>query len=138
MDPAPGGINVRPVINSIRLISLATSGNVWFNANALHHRTAQPLPVAGRAFAALLATLYLFLSLVAVDHALHACWHEGAGQTDHQCVLTLLGNSQVDLASPATEPVLSGEPFLARHTPAEIHLIPACHRLPPGRGPPTA
>jgi hypothetical protein len=110
MVPARGGINVGPVINSIRLISLATPGKPWFTANALHHRTAQPLPlpVAGRAIAALLATLYLFLSLVAVDQALHACWHEDGGQPDHQCVLTLLGNSQVALESPATEPVLHG------------------------------
>jgi hypothetical protein len=104
----------------------------------LHHRAAQPLPVVGRALAALLAALYLFLSLVAVNHALHACWHEDAGQPDHQCVLTLLGNGQVALESTATEPILSGAPFIVRLTFAELHLTPACHRLPPGRGPPTA
>jgi hypothetical protein len=138
MVVAEDGAKVRPVINSPELISLARSGNSWFNANALHHRTAQPFPVAGRAFAALLAALYLFLSLVAIDHALHACWHEDAGQPDHQCVLTLLGNSQVAFVSPTTEPVRSGERSIALCPPIEIHLTSACHRLPPGRGPPTA
>jgi hypothetical protein len=94
------------------------------------------LTPAGRFLAALLAGFYLWLSLVAVDHDLHHYWHAEAGQSDHHCVLTLLGQSQVDLDPPVPEAVVSCDVAFApaRFTVVVPPSIP--HALPPGRGPP--
>ena len=117
-------------------IPLAQPPVPCFIANALHLSDSPMRSFPWRFFAALLAGLYLCLSLAAADHALHRSLHADAGQPGHQCVLTLLGQGQVDVEPPAVASVRRVEMFASTLPSTEPLPAPLCRRLPPSRGPP--
>jgi len=91
-----------------------------------------------RRFAALAClALFLTLQLFADSSALHRAIHHDAASPDHQCVITLLAQGQVN----AVDPV----PMLVAFVAATFFLLPLIssavlssfeYRFAPSRGPP--
>jgi hypothetical protein len=119
-------------------MSLAPRLVSCFAANALHLNRAQLRSMSWRGAAALGALFYFFLSLVSVDHALHECLHENAGQPDHQCVLTWLNQGQIEAGLVSVAPVIQTTRFITFSPSRVILPNPVTQGLPPCRGPPTA
>jgi hypothetical protein len=120
-----------------RAVALARRPVSCLAANALHFSHAQWRSLSRRGFAVVGALFYFFLSLVSVDHALHECLHENAGQPDHECVLTLLSQGQIEAGQVTVEPAVQTTRFIAFSLSHEILPTPVMRGLPPSRGPPT-
>ena len=82
--------------------------------------------------------LVLLLDAMAACPALHELIHQDAGQTDHQCVVTLFAHGQVDSASVDIAPAA---PVIASTTTPQVEfsiLVPTIGNLPAGRAPPVS
>jgi len=82
-------------------------------------------------------TLVLLLSVLAVSPRLHAWLHGNAGETDHECVITLFQHGVVA----ATAEVALGLVAMVvlawiATAPSTLHLAPPRYWLPPGHAPP--
>jgi hypothetical protein len=91
-----------------------------------------------RARAGLLLGLFLFVLAMAQFRALHHMLHADAGQSQHQCAVTLLTSGHVDVAGSeiplAFLPVLAVAPAMLS---AQI-FVAVDYSLLPGRAPPVA
>jgi hypothetical protein len=85
---------------------------------------------------ALLAGLVLLLNAMAELPALHEFFHADAGQSGHQCAVTLFAHGQIDAADAAVAVVVPSiaTEFLSQ-SPVSVFSI-AAETLPPGRAPP--
>ena len=104
-------------------------------APALHLRV--PRPCLHRLLAAGGVALVLLLSVLAASPGLHAWLHGNAGETDHECVITLF---QHGVVATTAEVVLV---FVAlvllawiAAAPSALCLAPPRYWLPPGHAPP--
>jgi hypothetical protein len=93
----------------------------------------------GRAIiASLLTGLVLLLNAMAASPSLHEWVHADAGDSGHQCAVTMFAHGQVDSASvdvAAVEP----QTFVAVPSSVEISVFsPAIENLPAGRAPPVS
>ena len=102
---------------------------------ALHLRVSRPS--LHRLLAAGGVALVLLLSVLAVSPGLHAWLHGNAGETDHECVITLFQHGVVSAAAEVAL-VLVTLVLLAwiATAPAALHLAPPRYWLPRGRAPP--
>ena len=81
--------------------------------------------------------LVLLLSVLAVSPGLHAWLHGNAGETDHECVITLFQHGVV-AATAGVALVFVALVLLAwvAAAPAALHLVPPRYWLPRGHAPP--
>jgi hypothetical protein len=88
--------------------------------------------------ASLLSGLVLLLNAMAASPALHEWFHSDAGESGHQCAVTLFAQGQVDSA--AVEVAMVAPQTLVAANPAfEISVFgPAIENLPAGRAPPVS
>ena len=84
----------------------------------------------------LLVAFVLLLNAMAESPALHEFFHADAGQSGHQCAVTLFAHGQVDAADAAVAVVVPSiiTEFLSQ-SPVSVFSI-AAETLPPGRAPP--
>jgi hypothetical protein len=80
----------------------------------------------------------LLLNLLAASPALHARVHTDAGNSDHQCAITLFAHGQVD--SPVTDTLATVPAGVVEIRPQFSVLTPDVRvaLLPPGRAPPVS
>ncbi|MGD0539871.1 MAG: hypothetical protein ABSC03_19755 [Verrucomicrobiota bacterium] len=104
-------------------------------ATNLHLRASPPF--LHRLLAAGGVALVLLLSVLAASPGLHAWLHSNAGETDHECVITLYQHGVVAAAAEVVLVVVA-RVLLARvpQAPAELRLSPPRYWLYPGRAPP--
>jgi hypothetical protein len=94
-------------------------------------------PCLHRLLAASGAALVLLLSVLAASPELHAWLHGNAGETDHECVITLFQHGMVAAAAEiALVFVALILPARVAAAPAALHLAPPRYWLPPGHAPP--
>ena len=79
----------------------------------------------------------LLLSVLAVSPGLHAWLHSNAGETDHECVITLFQHGVVAAAAEVALVVVALV-LLARvaAAPAALYIALPRYWLPPGHAPP--
>ncbi|HEX4350420.1 MAG TPA: hypothetical protein VH251_08525 [Verrucomicrobiae bacterium] len=88
--------------------------------------------------ASLLAGLVLLLNAMAASPSLHEWFHADAGESGHQCAVTLFAHGQVD-SSTVDVIVASPQTFVASNPTVEISVFsPAIENLPAGRAPPVS
>ena len=104
-------------------------------ASVLNLRVSRPC--LHRLLAAGGVALVLLLSVLAASPGLHAWLHGNAGETDHECVITLFQHGVV-VAAADVALVVVALVLLARvaTAPAALHLAPPRYWLPPGHAPP--
>ena len=104
-------------------------------ATDLHLRASPPF--LHRLLAAGGVALVLLLSVLAASPKLHAWLHSNAGETDHECIITLYQHGVVT-AVVGTALAVVTLVLLARvpQAPAELRLSPPRYWLYPGRAPP--
>ena len=104
-------------------------------APALHLRVSHPC--LHRLLAAGGVALVLLLSVLAASPGLHAWLHGNAGETDHECVITLFQHGVVAAAAEVALVVVALV-LLAwvAAAPAALYLAPPRYWLPPGHAPP--
>lgn len=86
----------------------------------------------------LLVCLVLLLDAMAVSPALHELIHADAGQTDHQCAVTMFAQGQVDSAA-VDVAAAAPQIFEAAAPQMEFSVFrPAIGNLPAGRAPPVS
>ena len=100
-------------------------------------RLASKIKLPGKAcIAALLVALVLLLDAMVACPALHEFFHKDAGESEHQCAVTLFAHGQVDSAS-ADVPLIVPQVFVFAAPQVEISVFaPAIENLPAGRAPP--
>jgi hypothetical protein len=80
--------------------------------------------------------LFLALQALAASPYLHHALHHDSHQADHQCVVKLLSDGQVNV-EPGVESVRPAEVSFVAPLAPDLLSIPAPeHQLPPGRAPP--
>ena len=86
----------------------------------------------------MLTGLVLLLNAMAASPSLHEWFHSDAGESGHQCAVTLFAHGQVDSA--AVDVFVAAPPILVADLPAlEISTFsPAIEHLPAGRAPPVS
>jgi hypothetical protein len=85
-----------------------------------------------------LTALVLLLNAMAVSPALHAMVHADAGDTQHQCAVTLFAHGQVDAAS-VDVPIASLTALPERSLRFEFSVFaPVVDQLLSGRAPPVS
>jgi hypothetical protein len=83
-----------------------------------------------------LAGLVLLLNAMAASPSLHEWFHADAGETGHQCAVTLFAHGQVDSVA-IDVAVHAPQAFVAAIPADEISVFsPAIENLPAGRAPP--
>jgi hypothetical protein len=89
--------------------------------------------------ASLCVLLVLFLSVVAVDSALHGSVHEDASSASHQCLITSFAKAQVHQVA-IGEAIQAWVLFAFYLLPAteQLPLLAPAHQLPPSCGPPSS
>jgi hypothetical protein len=104
-------------------------------ATDIHLRAS--LPFLHRLLAAGGVALVLLLSVLAASPGLHAWLHSNAGETDHECVITLFQHGVV-AATAEVALVFMALVLLAwvAATPAALCLALPRYWLPPGHAPP--
>lgn len=86
--------------------------------------------------ASVLVGIVLLLNAMAACPSLHELFHHDAGQSQHQCAVTLFGHGQVESA-PVDVPVVASLPLIQTVPSLEYKIFsPAIDSLPAGRGPP--
>jgi hypothetical protein len=81
--------------------------------------------------------LFLSLQALAGSPLLHHALHHDSHQPDHQCVVKLLSDGQLDL-EPVLFCVIPKEELLSAPSAPESHFPRSSrHLFPPGRGPPS-
>jgi len=82
--------------------------------------------------------IVLLLNAMAASPSLHEWFHADAGESGHQCAVTLFAHGQVD-SSTADVSVAAPQTFAAANPPVEISIFsPAIENLPAGRAPPVS
>ena len=82
--------------------------------------------------------LVLLLNLLAASPSLHERFHADAGNSEHQCAVTLFAHGQVDSAT-IDVPVSPSLTFVAVVPSVELSVFrPAIENLPAGRAPPVS
>jgi len=90
------------------------------------------------AIASLLTGLVLLLNAMAASPALHEWFHADAGESGHQCAVTLFAHGQVD-SSTVDVIITSPQTFVASNPSVEISVFsPVIENLPAGRAPPVS
>ena len=89
-------------------------------------------------FGILSILIVLLLNLLAASPSLHERLHPDAGQSDHQCAVTMFAHGQVDsstvdVAMPVPTATIEFSPQILASVPAALVAT-----LPPGRGPPVS
>ena len=88
--------------------------------------------------ASLLTGFVLLLNAMAASPSLHEWFHADAGETGHQCAVTLFAHGQVDSAAVDVSVSLP-QVLVAANPPVEISLFsPSIGNLPAGRAPPVS
>lgn len=97
------------------------------------------LPRRSQAFIALLLIgLVLLLNAMAACPSLHELIHRDAGESGHQCAVTLFAHGQVDSAS-ADVPIAERLTLVETVPVVETSVfLPTIENLPAGRAPPVA
>ena len=86
--------------------------------------------------ASLLAGLVLLLNAMAASPSLHEWFHSDAGESGHQCAVTLFAHGQVD-SSIVDVIIASPQTLVVSNPSVEISVFsPAIENLPAGRAPP--
>jgi len=93
----------------------------------------------GRAvIASLLTGLVLLLNAMASSPSLHEWFHADAGESGHQCAVTLIAHGQVDSAS-VDVPVVVPLTLVETISSVAVSVFsPAIDNLPAGRAPPVS
>ena len=88
--------------------------------------------------ASLLAGFVLLLNAMAVSPTLHEWFHADAGESGHQCAVTLFAHGQVDSSSVEVA-IPVPQTSVATNPSVEISVYsPAIENLPAGRAPPVS
>lgn len=92
-----------------------------------------------KAFIALmLMGIVLLMNAMAASPALHEFFHPDAGNSQHQCAVTMFAHGQVDSAS-VDVPVPAPLPVIQTVSVIELSAFsPAVENLPAGRAPPVS
>ena len=89
--------------------------------------------------ACLLAVWFLSSSLLAASPALHQWLHDDAGQSSHQCAITLLEHQQLLASDPAQVVALTADEIFSVPAPAApLHPSSGDDRWSPSRAPPVS
>ena len=88
--------------------------------------------------ASLLAGLVLLLNAMAASPSLHEWFHSDAGESGHQCAVTVFAHGQVDLHVVEVAAIIPMAPveFCPRISASVFNAF--LEPLPPGRGPPAS
>jgi hypothetical protein len=82
--------------------------------------------------------LFLFLQAASALPALHHWLHSDSTTPDHQCVIRLVSQGQIEHALPQVAvPLPQIIPVPAAAVPAALVLVEVDYRLLPGRAPPS-
>ena len=82
--------------------------------------------------------IVLLLNAMAASPSLHEWFHADAGESGHQCAVTLFAHGQVD-SSAVDVIVAAPQTFIAANPCVEISIFsPAIENLPAGRAPPVS
>ena len=88
-------------------------------------------------FASMLTLLFVWLQVLASSPALHHAIHSDSHQPDHQCVIKLLSQGQVDVAEGMTGVTVQAQTVIAPPVPPLPIQVAIEFRLLPGRAPPS-
>jgi hypothetical protein len=86
----------------------------------------------------LLVGCVLLLNALAASPSLHEWVHTDAGQTDHQCAVTLFAHGQMDASFAIVAVMVPSSPADFFPQPSVSVSSAIVETLPPGRGPPVS
>ncbi|HWF19966.1 MAG TPA: hypothetical protein VG754_11900 [Verrucomicrobiae bacterium] len=113
-----------------------TSASLTLLASTMTTQTQKRTMVVRKAVSLLFLALFLFLQTLAAVPGLHRHFHHDADQADHQCVVTLLLQGNLEAASSFVSVMLpAAQVSVIPLRPAFIRVA-IDYRLLPGRAPP--